>query len=229
MKVPLRVVLLNSDGVAAHASAPPNAGFALDHIPPETYLLHVQPQGAAGRVKQVRVAAGRETYVGSVVDSCDQPENGLCDRFMVGEPRRFARVYTVCEALANRENIGYAQVVIVGILSSEPPKVLRQTCSETLVTGEFIWPNSITLMSGVEPPTKELHSVIEQKVQDLVSHESGRNRPRRQDVVAFSGRFLAPSGIENCQQRTGCAAFRSVRLAPAVLVSSIGTDFQVFH
>jgi hypothetical protein len=229
MKRPIQVVLLNSSGVVASTSAPPNAGFALDHVRPETYLLHVQPQGAGGRVEQVRVAAGRETFVGSVVNSCDEPENGLCDRFTVGEPHRPARVYTVCEALANRDDIAHAQVVIVGILSSGPPKVLRQTCGDTLVTGEFVWPNSITLLSVLEPPPKELQSVIEGKVQDLVSREPGRSRPRRRDVVAFSGRFLAPSGIAKCQQRTGCAGFRSVQLAPAVLSSSTGADFRVFQ
>jgi hypothetical protein len=229
MRRPIRVVLLNSDGVVAHVSAPPNTGFTLDHVRPETYLLHVQPRGAGGRIKQVRVAAGRETFVGSVVYSCDEPENGLCDRFTVGEPSPPARVYTVCEALANRYAIAHAQVVIVGILSAGPSRVLRQTCGETLITGEFMWPNSITLMSGVERPAKELQSMIEEKVQDLVSREPGRNRPRRRDVAAFSGRFLAPSGIENCQQRTGCAGFRSVRLSPAVLSSSTGADFEVFQ
>jgi hypothetical protein len=228
MKRPIRVVLLNSGGVVAQTSGPPNAGFALHHVRPDMYLLHVQPEGAGGRVQQVRVAAGRETFVGSILDSCDEPENGLCDRIIVGE-RRPARVYTVCEALANRNNIAHAQVVIVGILSSESPKALRQTCGEALVTGEFIWPNSITLMSGLEPPAEELRSVIEGKVQDLVSREPARKRPRRSDVAAFTGRFLAPSGIAKCQQRSGCAGFRSVRLAPAVLLPSVGAYFQIFQ
>jgi hypothetical protein len=229
MKRPIRVVVLTSDGVLAQTSAPPNGGFALDHIPPGTYLLHVQPQGAGGRVQQIRVTAGRETHVGPVLISCDEPENGLCDRIIVTESRPPARVYTVCEALASRDDIAHAQVVIVGILAPGPLKALHQTCDQTLVTAEFVWPNSIALQSGIEPPAKELQRMIEEKAQALVAREPGPRRIRRRDVIAFSGQFLAPSGIANCQMPDGCTALRSVRLAPAVLLPSTGTDFQVFR
>jgi hypothetical protein len=163
------------------------------------------------------------------VDSCDEPENGLCDRMIVGEPRQPARVYTVCEALASRNDIVHAQVVIVGILAPSPSKALHQTCDQTLITDEFIWPNSVALQNGLEPPAKELRGVIEEKVRTLLAREPGRKRLRRRDVVAFSGRFLAPAGIVSCERRNGCATLHPVRLSPAVLLPSTGADFQVFQ
>ena len=126
MKRSTRIVVLGSDGVTAQRSAPPNGGFQFENIRPGTYLLHVQPQGAGGRVQQIRVEAGRETFAGSVVNSCDEPENGLCDRIVVGERRQPEPVYTVCEALAMRDDLAHSPVVIVGILAQRPTLALSR-------------------------------------------------------------------------------------------------------
>ena len=229
MKRSTRIVLLGSDGVTAQRSAAPNGGFLFENIRPGTYLLHVQPQGAGGRLQQLRVQADRETFAGSVLNSCDEPENGLCDRMVVGEPRQAEPVYTVCEALAMRDALAHSPVVIVGILAQRPTLALSQTCKQTLITGDFTWPNSIAFETGLSMPAKALHLEIDRKVQDLIAGEPGEKRVRRRDVVAFSGRFLAPAGIVDCKQRSGCGAIRSVAARPAVLSSLNESDIQLFR
>jgi len=215
--VAARAVLLDHNGSKiAETRSDADSSFRLENIPAGSYVLWVQPTGRPGSVKSVTIVPGKNTEAGHVLDACDWPESGLCDRVPVAL-NAATPVVTVCEALRNpyyREQL----VVIVGIVSPGERASLRQTCAFGLSTGDVVWPNEIVL-TGALRPAKELAAQIKRKEAAILAGEPQTPRSLRRRIAAFYGMLLAPSNLRSIDCRGDARCNQRMPIAPAELVS----------
>lgn len=134
-------------------------------------------------------------------------------------------VLTVCEALENRDTIGYQRVVIVGIFKSGMDETLRLDCPFQLVTGEVGWPSSIGLTRPSMPPDS-LGEAVEKKRAEVLKTGQPGAQPRPERVVGLYGIFVAPVGLAGA---LCCRAAVETTFPPARLFGVAEKDLRVIR
>ena len=170
--VPARVLLLNPvDQKVLYATDALQGTFRIESVAPQSYFVDIRTQGFPGYTDAVSVAQDQAVDMGRitlyvwrvrsrfeyrgvqvVVDSEPWPTPSLPEpeyvdahvRAVLGFPKM-----TVCEYLNLRSvaPIWYPEgAVVIGILVVTPQgSYLRQSCRDTLRSGDYSWPNAIAL------------------------------------------------------------------------------------
>ena len=154
-----RVVLLNPvDQKVLYETTVVQGTFRIESIAPQSYFLGIQTPGFREYSDAVSVAQDEAVDMGRITMSL-----GRLEEWFGGEPTLSAedlvdahvrtvfgyRVMTVCEYLNLRSkaplSYGFG-VILIGILVETPQgSWLRQTCRDSLRSGDYPWPNGIAL------------------------------------------------------------------------------------
>jgi hypothetical protein len=226
MFVPLPSVgiIAGSNSFSGTTADGDNTGaFRLSGIPVGDYIFAAKVRGFREIVQFVKVEAGKETNLGTVLlplGSCDDPgvtcsgpKNGSAAIPVIG----------VCDALTKRDLYFSRQVIVVGRLSeTKRETTLSADCPFSLATGSFAWPSSIAVAdaAGARLPVLPAGFEWDEKALD----QAKRSLPeagKKERLAAIFGRFESPAGLVtlDCPRRVSCSpGMTMVDIPPALLI-----------
>jgi hypothetical protein len=179
----VRLVRADGTGEPVDTQTNPTGGFEFPNVAAGWYIVSGAMPDFRQMVKSVRVEGNAPTDAGPLV---------LLPALQAGQGP--VPVFTVCEALENRETIRFQRVVIVGIFKSGMDDTLRLDCASQLVTGEVGWPSSIGLTRPSNPPDS-LRAEVEKKRAEVLKSGPPGAQPRPERVVGLYGILATPTGL----------------------------------
>ena len=155
-----RVLLLNPvDQKVLYETRVERGTFRFDTVAAQSYFINVKALGFREHADSVSVAQDQAVDMGRIIVSL-----GRVEEWFGGEPTWSAedlvdahvrtlagiRLMTVCEYMNIRSqapiSYSWVGVTIIGILERTPQgSFLRQTCPDSLRSGDYSWPNAIAL------------------------------------------------------------------------------------
>jgi len=178
------VQLLGSENqqIAATTFTERNGTFHFDDVKPGSYFVRIEKYPWKEHVAAVSVQSGQEVDIGKQtlrfmpMMSDDLKAEGVKHRSQIDYAKfdhirhiNGTFVLTVCEFMKEKPALSAAQylyrVVIIGTLvQTSQGDWLQQSCSESLKSGDFVWPNAVSLYKA---DTKEANARL--RVEDIDS------------------------------------------------------------